>query len=77
MSETKEKKVVIVMCNYSVVVKGIERKLKEIGCKVSIITQEKDNLPKFDKEKETALFIFYLPNNIMEDVIKFNWLEHV
>ncbi|MBQ2137105.1 MAG: response regulator, partial [Selenomonas sp.] len=77
MSETKEKKVVIVMCNYSVVVKGIERKLKEIGCKVFIITQEKDNLPKFDKEKETALFIFYLPNNIMEDVIKFNWLEHV
>ena len=73
----KEKNVVIVMCNYSVVVKGIERKLKELGCKVSLVTQEKDEIPKFNEEKETRLFILYLPNNIMDDMHKFNWLEHI
>lgn len=77
MSEKKEKRVVIVMCKYSVVVKGIERKLKELGCKVSILTQDDDKMPKFYKEKESVLFIFYLPNDIMEDVVKFNWLEHI
>ena len=77
MSEKKIKNVVIVMCKYSVVVKGIERRLKEMGCKVSIITQDKDKMPKMDKEKESATFIFYLPNNIMDDVVKFNWLEHI
>jgi len=46
MSEKKEKRVVIVMCKYSVVVKGIERKLKELGCKVSILTQDDDKMPK-------------------------------
>lgn len=77
MSEKKIKNVIIVMCKYSVVVKGIERRLKEMGCKVSIITQDKDKMPKMDKEKESATFIFYLPNNIMDDVVKFNWLEHI
>lgn len=73
----KEKNVVIVMCKYSVVVKGIERKLKELGCKVSIVTQEKEEIPKLDEAKETRLFILYLPTKIMDDMIKFNWLEHI
>lgn len=65
------------MCKYSVVVKGIERKLKELGCKVSIITQEHDTIPKIDEERETQLFILYLPTKIMDDRLKFNWLEHI
>ena len=73
----KRKNVVIVMCKYSVVVKGIERKLKELGCKVSIITQEHDTIPKIDEERETQLFILYLPTKIMDDRLKFNWLEHI
>ena len=73
----KEKNVVIVMCKYSVVVKGIERKLKELGCKVSIVTQDNENIPKIDEEKETQLFILYLPTKIMDDMLKFNWLEHI
>lgn len=73
----KEKNVVIVMCKYSVVVKGIERKLKELGCKVSIVTQENEKIPKIDEEKETQLFILYLPTKIMDDMLKFNWLEHI
>ncbi len=82
MSENKEikekdKNVVIVMCKYSVVVKGIERKLKELGCKVSIVTQEKNEIPQFDEEKESRLFILYLPNKIMDDMLSFNWLEHI
>jgi len=77
MSETKRKNVVIVMCKYSVVVKGIERKLMELGCKVSLVTQENEKIPKYDKEKESRLFILYLPHNIMEDMINFNWLEHM
>ena len=71
----KVKNVVIVMCKYSVVVKGIERKLKELGCKVSLVTQEKEDIPKIDEERESQLFILYLPTKIMDDMIKFNWLE--
>ena len=73
----KRKNVVIVMCKYSVVVKGIERKLKELGCKVSIITQENDTIPQIDEERESQLFIIYLPTKIMDDMLKFNWLEHI
>lgn len=73
----KVKNVVIVMCKYSVVVKGIERKLKELGCKVSLVTQEKEDIPKIDEERESQLFILYLPTKIMDDMLKFNWLEHI
>lgn len=73
----KEKNVVIVMSKYSVVVKGIERKLKELGCKVSLVTQEHEVIPKIDPERESQLFILYLPTKIMDDMIKFNWLEHI
>ncbi|SHK26580.1 Response regulator receiver domain-containing protein [Selenomonas ruminantium] len=74
--EKDGKNVVIVMCKYSVVVKGIERKLKELGCNVSIVTQEQGTIPKMN-DKGKQLFILYLPNKITEDVLKLNWLEHI
>ena len=73
----KRKNVVIVMCKYSVVVKGIERKLTEMGCKVSMVTQENEKIPKYDAEKEERMFILYLPNKIMEDMIQYNWMEGI
>ena len=73
----KRKNVVIVMCKYSVVVKGIERKLTEMGCKVSMVTQENEKIPKYDAEKEERMFILYLPNKIMEDMIQYSWMEGI
>jgi CheY-like chemotaxis protein len=42
-----------------------------------MVTQENEKIPKYDKEKEERLFILYLPNKIMEDMIQYNWMEGI
>ena len=57
--ESNHKNIVILMCHYSVVVKGMENKLKELGYHVDVVSE------KFEQIKDYAsgisLFIFYLP----------------
>ena len=64
MSEEK-KGIVIVMFKYSVIVKGIERKLSDCGYSVTILAEEYDMIQKLDLM--TALFIVYLPKGIADN----------
>lgn len=69
------KNIVIVMYKYSVVVKGIERKLAECGYNVTIVAGE------FEKIKEVAaytkLFIIYIPSGIIDNMVDINHLNHI
>ena len=64
MNETK-KIIVIVMFKYSVIVKGIERKLTDCGYDVEILAEEYDMIRH--TTLRTALFIVYLPKGIAEN----------
>lgn len=56
-----EKKIAIVLQQYSIVVKGIERKLKELGYEVTTIKPETDLLKAVSSEID--LFMLYLPKD--------------
>lgn len=57
----EQKKIAIVLQQYSIVVKGIERKLKELEYEVTIIKPESDLLKAVSEE--TDLFVLYLPKD--------------
>ena len=56
-----DKKIAIVLQQYSIVVKGVERKLKELGYDVTTIKPETDLLRTVSGE--TDLFVLYLPKD--------------
>lgn len=56
-----EKKIAIVLQQYSIVVKGVERKLKELGYEVTMIKPETDLLKAVSGE--TDLYVLYLPKD--------------
>lgn len=56
------KKVAIILQQYSIVVKSVERKLKELGCEVDVIKPESDFL-KAAASGQTDLFVLYLPKD--------------
>lgn len=56
-----EKKIAIVLQQYSIVVKGVERKLKELGYDVTVIKPETDLLKAVSGE--TDLYVLYLPKD--------------
>ncbi len=60
----ENKNIVIVMYKYSVIVKGIERKLVDSGFTVTILAEEFDKIGKMTAD--TTVFIVYLPNGIAE-----------
>ena len=60
--------IAIVMFKYSVVVKGIENKLKEKGYHLDIISEDFELIRKF--APSTSLFIVYLPGDIRGDIKK-------
>ena len=64
MSEEK-KGITIVMLKYSVIVKGIERKLADCSYEVQILAEDYDMIRHTDLR--TALFIVYLPKGIAEN----------
>ena len=66
MSEPKQ--IVIVLYQYSVVVKGMERKLGELGYGVNVVTEHFDLIEKYGPA--TDLFMLYLPGDIMDDKLK-------
>ncbi len=57
----EEKKVAIILQQYSIVVKGIERKLKELGFNATVIKPDSDLLRAVSNE--TDLFVLYLPKD--------------
>ena len=63
----ENKKIVIVMHKYSVIVKGIERKLADCGYSVTVLAGQFDALK--DLAAETSLFIAYLPNGVTEETM--------
>lgn len=74
----EKKKIAIVLQQYSIVVKGIERKLKELNYDVTIINPESDLLQAISDR--TDLFILYLPKdskNREEEEIMFKMLLQV
>ena len=56
-----EKKIAIILQQYSIVVKGVERKLKELGYDVTMIKPETDLLKAVSGE--TDLYVLYLPKD--------------
>ena len=74
MSEEK-KGIVIVMFKYSVIVKGIERKLSDCGYSVTILAEEYDMIQKLDLI--TSLFIVYLPKGIADNQGDIGQLMHI
>ena len=71
----ENKNVVTVMFQNSVVVKGIEKKLAELGYNVSSIVND------FERVKivapGTALFVLYLPSDVLDDKAKIASLNHI
>lgn len=60
-----EKKIAIVLQQYSIVVKGIERKLKELDYEVTTIKPETELLKAITEQ--TDLFVLYLPKDSKTD----------
>ena len=58
-------RIVIVVLQYSVVVKGIERKLTDEGYNTSILAEEFDKIK--DLASSTDLFLLYLPANMSDN----------
>ncbi len=68
-----EKNVVILMYKFSVVVKGIEKMLTDLGYTVDILSEDFSYLESI---AETAgIFMVYLPSDIMDDPIRFKTLS--
>ncbi len=58
--------VVIVMEKYSVVVKSIERSLRDLGCDVTILAEGFDKVHDYARD-ESTLFILYVPGGVLDD----------
>ncbi|MCR5388337.1 MAG: response regulator [Lachnospiraceae bacterium] len=54
--------IVILLCQYSVVVKGIEKKLQDIGMEVEAVSEDHEAMIE-EKAEDTNLFILYLPGD--------------
>ena len=70
-----EKNIVIVLYQYSVVVKGIETKLRELGYNVSVLTEDYELIRGYSKD--TPLFVVYLPGDIRGDVEKMRAISSI
>ncbi|MBR5420092.1 MAG: response regulator [Lachnospiraceae bacterium] len=70
------KEIVILMYQYSVVVKGIERKLQDSEYAVTTVAEDLDEQVKRFAGK-VELFLFYLPGDIYDDTIKRKKLQHL
>lgn len=65
--------VVLVLSQYSVVVKGFERKLKELGYGVEILAEDFNRIEGM--AEWAGVIVFYLPGDIMDDIAKRSHLE--
>lgn len=67
--------ITIVFFRYSVVIEGIERKLTDLGYRVSTLTDNFDKVAELSKD--TILFIIYLPRGITDDRKKLKQLSEI
>jgi len=74
MNTTEEKNITIVLLQYSVVAKGMERKLIDLGYHVDVISNRYNSITNYNK---TDLFVIYLPTDIMDDMAKRAILEEI
>ena len=70
------KEIAILMFQYSVVVKGIERKLSDMEYSVTTVTEHLEDEAK-RLAGRIALFILYLPGDIMDDPLKRKRLHQI
>ncbi|MBQ7515790.1 MAG: response regulator [Schwartzia sp.] len=63
------------MYKYSVIVKGIERRLTDCGYQVTILAETFEKIKSMTAT--TSLFIVYLPGGIAEDAVNLNHLTHI
>ncbi|MCR4591266.1 MAG: response regulator [Lachnospiraceae bacterium] len=70
-----KKKIVILLYQYSVVVKGIENRLKEFGYEVEILTGAFGNIRDYDPS--SVVFLMYLPGDITDDERKMSILGEI
>ncbi len=70
-----QKSLVLIVLQYSVVVKGIERKLKDAGYKASILSEGFEKIR--DMSGCTDMFLLYLPGNIVEMKDKLEELTYI
>ena len=76
MDANESREIVIMMFQYSVVIKGIERKLEEMQYRVTTLSED---LPDEAKRLggRVALMLFYLPADIMDDRVKLKALQGI
>ena len=72
---TDNRHIVVIAFQYSVVVKGIERKLADSGYRVTLLKEDFDRLEAHLKSPE--LFILYLPTDIVTDRGKLKLLSNM
>ncbi len=68
-------KVVFILYKYSVVVRGMEKRLTESGFIVSTIADDYKKITDFAKEE--VVFVIYLPEDITRDKLKQETLEQI
>lgn len=70
------KQVTMLMLQYSVVVKGIEKKLNDMSCNVTMVSEELEN--RIERlATQTDLFLFYLPGDLYDDQVKRIKMQHL
>ncbi len=67
--------IVIVLFQYSVVVKGIERRLSELGYHVTIVSEKYHLITEFGKT--TSLFLLYMPGEVFSDKLTMRRLGEI
>ena len=71
----QNREVVILLYQYSVVVKGIERKLRDSGFQVTVMVDQFDAVEVY--KGGSSLLLAYLPGDIMDDPAKLKGLSRV
>ena len=75
MMKNQSEKIIIVAYQYSIVVKGIEKNLRDEGYEVLTVQENSDLMREY--AKQAAVFIVYLPENILSDVGGLKGLEDI
>ena len=68
MAEDGMKLITVLLYQYSVIVKGMERRLKDLGYNVEVHTEKLEEVVRVSAGSD--LFIFYLPSDIADDAGK-------
>ncbi len=70
---TDNKYVVLILFQYSVIVKGFEKKLRELDYKVEVVSEQYEKIR--GSAGNAGVYIFYLPPDIADDKIKLDQLK--